>query len=140
MLYQSIGQLEQQWGREGKRAWYESVTWRSYAAIKDIDTARELAATIGSRGELRRSESQTTVYARGLGARSRSSGRSWSEQSVPLIRPEQIIANMRDDEQIVFYGQSSPLRCGRAPFFRRSEFVDRVATNRFARGAAHARP
>ena len=36
LLYQSVGQLVQQWGREGARAWYDSTSWRLYAAVQDL--------------------------------------------------------------------------------------------------------
>jgi type IV secretion system protein VirD4 len=35
LLYQSVGPLEEQWGREGKRAWYEAAAHRTYVAISD---------------------------------------------------------------------------------------------------------
>ena len=50
MLYQSLGQLERQFGWEGKRAWYDSAAWRAYAAVKDPDTAKEFSEVCGSYG------------------------------------------------------------------------------------------
>ncbi len=40
LLYQSLGQLVAQWGREGKQAWYDSTSWRLFAAVQDPDTAK----------------------------------------------------------------------------------------------------
>ena len=34
LLYQSVGRIIEQWGEAGKRAWYESASWRGYAAVK----------------------------------------------------------------------------------------------------------
>jgi type IV secretion system protein VirD4 len=34
LLYQSVGQIDAQWGKEGRASWYESTSWRSYSAIK----------------------------------------------------------------------------------------------------------
>ena len=48
LLYQSVGQLERQWGREGKREWYDGVSHRSYAAVQDLETAKELEETFGT--------------------------------------------------------------------------------------------
>jgi type IV secretion system protein VirD4 len=48
LLYQSVGQIVEQWGEAGKRAWYESASWRGYAAVKDPETAEELSETIGN--------------------------------------------------------------------------------------------
>ena len=50
LLYQSLGQLVEQWGREGKQAWYDSTSWRLFAAVQDPDTARELSAMCGEHG------------------------------------------------------------------------------------------
>ncbi|QWW72467.1 type IV secretory system conjugative DNA transfer family protein [Rhizobium sp. WYJ-E13] len=41
-LYQSVGQLEKQWEKEGKRELYDGVSHRTYAVVQDLDTAREL--------------------------------------------------------------------------------------------------
>ena len=46
LLYQSLGQLVEQWGREGKQAWYDSTSWRLFAAIQDPETARELSSHV----------------------------------------------------------------------------------------------
>jgi hypothetical protein len=47
LLYQSLGQLVGQWGREGKQAWYDATSWRLFAAVQDPDTTRELSAICG---------------------------------------------------------------------------------------------
>lgn len=60
LLYQSVGQIVEQWGEAGKRAWYESASWRGYAAVKDPETAEELSETIGNYGVLAWSEAQNT--------------------------------------------------------------------------------
>ncbi len=69
LLYQSVGQLEEQWGREGKIAcaWYDGVSWRGYAAVQDLDTARELSALCGERGVLAYSEGQNSGSRRRIG-------------------------------------------------------------------------
>ena len=51
LLYQSVGQIIDQWGLGGKRAWYESASWRSYAGVKDAETA---ARAVGDARQLRR--------------------------------------------------------------------------------------
>jgi type IV secretion system protein VirD4 len=135
LLYQSIGQIEQQWGgREGKRAWYESVSWRAYAAVQDNETARELSETIGRHGALAWSESHKIGAAfRAPAGSDRRASITYSELSVPLIRPEVIMHDLRDDAQIVIPKNGRPVLCGRAIYFRRPEFVSRVSANRFAK-------
>jgi type IV secretion system protein VirD4 len=135
LLYQSVGQIIEQWGAEGKRAWYESASWRAYAAVKDEETAKELAATVGEYGVLAWSEGQNTgTHGKGfeMGSRSRGHTQTFHELKRPLIRPEEIMHDAREDEMFVIPRGGRPLRCGRAIYFRRPEFVERVAPNRFA--------
>jgi type IV secretion system protein VirD4 len=139
LLYQSIGQIEGQWGPEGKRAWYEAVTWRAYAAVKDLETAKELSETIGNYGVRSRSRS-TGRTGRLFGASSISSGTTISEHARARIRPEEIMHDLREDAAIVVPKNGRPALCGRAIYFRRPEFLARVAANRFARGGVDGRP
>jgi type IV secretory pathway TraG/TraD family ATPase VirD4 len=60
LLFQSVGQLEGQWGRDGKRAWYEGTSWRGYAAVQDDVTAEEISKACGSMGVIAFSESDNT--------------------------------------------------------------------------------
>jgi type IV secretion system protein VirD4 len=135
LLYQSEGQLVEQWGEAGRHAWHEAVTWRGYAAVKDIETARELSATIGDYGVLGWSEAENTgSHGKPMEARSRTRGTtlSYQESGRALIRPEEIISDLRDDAMIVIPKKGRPLLAGRAIFFRRREFSARVGDNRFA--------
>jgi type IV secretion system protein VirD4 len=136
LLYQSLGQLIEQWGLEGKRAWYESSSWRLFAAVQDLETAREISALCGeytivtaSTGDTQGSQSQ------GSKAESRSTGRSEnrSETKRALIKPEELLQDTRTDEAFVLSRGNPPLRCGRAVYFRRSEWKDQVDDNRFHR-------
>src|SRR3546814_12396234 len=42
MLYRSLSQLERQFGRDGKRAWYDSAAWRAYGPRSGQGTLRSL--------------------------------------------------------------------------------------------------
>src|SRR3546814_3141002 len=42
MLYRSLSQLERQFGRDGKRAWYDSAAWRAYGPRYGQGTLRSL--------------------------------------------------------------------------------------------------
>ena len=135
LLYQSTGQIIEQWGRDGARAWNEAVSWRGYAAIKDIETARELSATIGDYGVLGWSEADNTgSHGKAMEARSRSKGStlSYQETGRALIKPEEILNDLREDAMIVIPKKGRPLLCGRAIYFRREEMKSRVGANRFA--------
>jgi type IV secretion system protein VirD4 len=135
LIYQSVGQLVRQWGEDGQRAWYEAASWRGYAAIKDIDTARELSAAIGEYGVVTWSEAENTGRnAKVLEGGSRSHGSSLSYQEAPraLMRPDEIMNDLREDALIVVPKKGRPLIAGRAIYFRRDDMRGRVAANRFA--------
>jgi type IV secretion system protein VirD4 len=139
LLYQSVGQLEEQWGRDGKRAWYDGVSWRGYAAVQDLDTARELSALCGERGVLAYSEGQNSGSQRRMGFShgSRSKGRNLNVHEIrrPLIKPDELIQDTRTDELFVIARGCKPLRCGRAIYFRRPEMLVQVKASRFGKAA-----
>ena len=47
LLYQSVGQLERHFGKDGATAWIDGCAFASYSAIKAIDTARTVSAQCG---------------------------------------------------------------------------------------------
>jgi type IV secretion system protein VirD4 len=134
LLYQSVGQLERQWGREGKREWYDGVSHRSYAAVQDLETAKELEETFGTYGVMATSEGSNTGSSGKsfeTGSRSRGANASFHEISRPLIRREELMNDCRTDEAFVIIRGAKPLRCGRAIYFRRPDLAVKIAANRF---------
>ena len=141
LLYQSVGQLERQWGRQAKREWYDGVSHRSYAAVQDLETAKELEETFGSYGVMATSEGSNTGSSGKsfeTGSRSRGANTSYHEISRPLIRREELMNDCRTDEVFMIIRGAKPLRCGRAIYFRRPELKARIAVNRFAKDGAAA--
>jgi type IV secretion system protein VirD4 len=109
LLYQSVGQLERPWGRAGKREWYDGVSHRSYAAVQDPDTARDLEEAFGSYGVMATSEASSTGSAGKAfeaGSRSRAANTSYHEISRPLIRREELMNDCRTDEAFVVRGRA----------------------------------
>lgn len=139
-LYQSVGQIEHQWGKDGKQDLYEGAAFRSYAAINDYETAEELAKTIGQRGVRMISESENTGLSvpqfSMFGSRQRGKSYNYSEMGRFLLRPEELLHDLRTDAQIIVPQANKPILCGRAMYFRRKEFVRRVDASRFTTGAA----
>jgi type IV secretion system protein VirD4 len=136
LLYQSLGQLVGQWGREGKQAWYDATSWRLFAAVQDPETARELSTMCGEYGVVATARGDSTgSQGRGGGIGASSSSSGWSENRSEmrraLIRPEEIIQDTRADEAFVLVRGAKPLRCGRAIYFRRPDMAPLVAANRF---------
>ncbi|SCB21869.1 Type IV secretory system Conjugative DNA transfer [Rhizobium hainanense] len=131
LMYQSVGQLERHFGKDGATSWIEGCAFTSYAAIKALYTARNVSALCGD----------MTVEVRG---RSRNLGWSNSDSSArqsesisfqrrPLIMPHEITQSMRKDEQIIIVQGHSPIRCGRAIYFRRKELNEVAKVNRFVK-------
>jgi type IV secretion system protein VirD4 len=60
LLYQSSGQIVNQWGKQGKRSWYDGVSYRCYAAVQDFDTAAELENSFGTYRVMASSEGSNT--------------------------------------------------------------------------------
>lgn len=138
LLYQSTGQIEKQWGKEGKRAWFDGVSYRIYAVVQDVETATELESSFGNYGVLATSESSNTGSAGKAwesSSRSRGTSQSYHEVARPLIRKAELMNDVRGDEAFVIVRGSPPLRCGRAIYFRRPEMVAQVAPNRFYKRA-----
>jgi type IV secretion system protein VirD4 len=134
LLYQSLGQLVGQWGRDGKQAWYDATSWRLFAAVQDPDTARELSAMCGEYGVVATTQGNSSgSQGRGSGIASSSSGRSENRSEIrrALIKPEEIVQDTRADEAFVLVRGAKPLRCGRAIYFRRPDMAPLVAANRF---------
>ncbi|UVD59991.1 Ti-type conjugative transfer system protein TraG (plasmid) [Rhizobium sp. Pop5] len=131
LMYQSVGQLERHFGKDGATSWIEGCAFASYAAVKAIDTARTVSAQCG----------EMTVEVKGssrnLGWDSRNGGTRKSEsvsfQRRPLIMPHEITQSMRKDEQIIIVQGQSPIRCGRAIYFRRKEMDGVAKANRFVK-------
>lgn len=137
--YQDDGQVEEVWGKTGKRTWFSNLAWRSYSAVSDLEVAKEVSASCGEFAVLAASEGRNKGWQGRLGAPgSVSSGATVNEHEVKreLIKPAEILHDMRADERIVLPRGRKPLRCGSAIHFRRGDLGGRVGANRFAPAAA----
>ncbi|ENN85569.1 TraG conjugal transfer protein [Rhizobium freirei PRF 81] len=131
LMYQSFGQLERHFGKDGATSWIDGCAFASYAAIKALDTARNVSAQCG----------EMTVEVKGssrnIGWDTKNSASRKSEsvnfQRRPLIMPHEITQSMRKDEQIIIVQGHSPIRCGRAIYFRRRDMNAAAKTNRFVK-------
>lgn len=130
MLFQSIGQMREAYGgRDATSKWFESVSWVSFAAINDPETAEYISRRCG---DTTVEVDQTSTTSR-MGGASRTRSRQLTRRA--LILPHEVL-HMRGDEQIVFTAGNAPLRCGRAIFFRRKDMVAITRPNRFGPNAA----
>jgi type IV secretion system protein VirD4 len=128
LLYQSLGQLTQSWGPQGRQAWFDSAYLRLFSHIQDYEAADFLSKACGEFTALGDSVTAGSGSSSGWEHSSRSSHQSTSQQQVArrLIKPEEVLQGLRYDEQIVLIQNAPPLRCGRAIYFRRPEMVARV--------------
>lgn len=125
LIFQSIGQMRESYGgRDASSKWFESVSWISFSAINDPETADYISRRCG----------MTTVeidqVSRSFQSQGFSRTRSKLLASRPLIQPHEVL-RMRADEQIVFTAGNPPLRCGRAIWFRRNDMKNCVSQGRF---------
>lgn len=136
-IYQSEGQLMDLWGRNARQKWFESVSWRAYAGVTDLETARAISASFGEYGILTATEGRTRGSSSGgSGSSSRGENNNLSERARPLVKPDELIHDTRDDEVFIIKGGVAPIRCGRAIYFRRDDMRAKVGQNRFLRQAA----
>jgi type IV secretion system protein VirD4 len=139
LLYQSEDQLIEQWGRHGRNAWFDCVSWRMYAGIQNPDTAKSVSDAAGGHAVIAESAGDNRgSQGKLLETGSRSKGRSTNrhELSRALIRPDELLHDVRTDEAFLFARNAKPLRCGRAIYFRRPELRDVIGVSRFHKGAA----
>ncbi|MFK3690992.1 Ti-type conjugative transfer system protein TraG [Agrobacterium tumefaciens] len=130
MMYQSVGQLERHFGKDGAVSWIDGCAFASYAAIKALDTARNVSAQCGEMTVEVKGSSRNM----GWNTKNRASrSENITFQRRPLIMPHEITQSMRKDEQIIIVPGHSPIRCGRAIYFRRKDMDMQARPNRFAK-------
>lgn len=127
LVYQSEGQIYDQWGQKGTNKWYENVAWRSYSGVGDLATAEMVSKSIG----------EFTIQSKGISSSSGTSSRmteifgtgstgrsiSMTEQRRRLITPEEILHETPADAQFVFMPGEKAMFVGRALYFRRPEMA-----------------
>jgi len=134
LMYQSVGQLERHFGKDGATSWIDGCAFASYAAIKALDTARNVSAQCGEMTVEVKGSSRNIGWNTKNGASRKSE--SVNFQRRPLIMPHEITQSMRKDEQIIIVQGHSPIRCGRAIYFRRKEMNEAAKINRFVKSAS----
>jgi len=142
LLFQSVGQMTEAWGRQGARAWIDATAWIGYAAIRAGGAGADLSDQLGTHGVLAWSEGDNQgrqkPFGLNFGSTSRGINVNVHEIRRSLIAASEMQQDLRDDEIIIVPANGLPIRCGRAIYFRRPEMVAKVATNRFATAVRHA--
>lgn len=123
LFYQSEGQIEKVWGRPGKDAWFDGVSWRTYAGIQNLNTAKDLSATLGTFGAVATSKGENKGRSgRVLDMPTSSAGSNLNEHEIAreVAKPHELLQEMRGDERITLARGERPIRHGAAIGFRRS--------------------
>ena len=130
LLYQSVGQLVENYGEEGRQAFFESSAYRIYSAIQDNKTAQALSDECGNyTGYTKNISSSSRSGLFGIfGPDTHSTNRSMTK--LPLITADEIM-QMRRDEALIFTVGNRPLRCSRPIYFRRADMIRRTGERRF---------
>jgi type IV secretion system protein VirD4 len=126
LFYQSEGQVEEVWTVAGKRAWFDGVSWRTYAGVQNLESARELSAilgTYGARAMSRGVNKGKSGKAMEVASSSQGSNTSEHEISRDLAKPHELLCDLRDDERITLVRNRQPMRHGAAIAFRRPEMA-----------------
>lgn len=133
LMYQSVGQLERHFGKDGATSWIDGCAFASYAAIKALDTARNVSAQCGEMTVEVQGKSRNVGWSNSNSGSRRSE--SLNLQRRPLIMPHEITQQMRKDEQIIIVQGHDPIRCGRAIYFRRKDMNAAANPNRFVKAS-----
>jgi len=133
LMYQSVGQLERHFGKDGATSWIDGCAFASYAAIKALETARNVSAQCGEMTVEVQGKSRNVGWSNSNSGTRRSE--SLNLQRRPLIMPHEITQQMRKDEQIIIVQGHDPIRCGRAIYFRRKDMDAEASPNRFVKSS-----
>ncbi|MBB5696049.1 type IV secretory system conjugative DNA transfer family protein [Muricoccus pecuniae] len=129
LFYQSEGQIEKVWGRPGKDAWFDGVSWRTYAGIQNLNTAKDLSATLGTYGAVATSKGENKGRSgRILDLPTSSVGANLNEHEISreVAKPHELLQEMRGDERITLPRGERPIRHGAAIGFRRPAIAARL--------------
>ena len=136
LLWQSVGQIDETWTRDGRKAWFDAMSWTGFSAIQNLDTAKEVSELCGTMGVMSYSEGDNSgrqsSWQTGRGSRSRGRQVNKHEIKRPIVLPAEVVCDIPLDEMIVLMRGQKPLRCKRAIWFRRPSIACHVEANRFA--------
>jgi type IV secretion system protein VirD4 len=139
-IWQSEGQLEEVWGKDGAKTMRDTVSWRSYNAISDGDIAERLSRDLGEHSVLAYSEGDNTGQSRpwgiSLGSVSNGSNTNVHEIKRRLVKADEIMRARADEMFVLARDFPHPIRCNTAPYYRYPQIAGRMQANRFVPTAA----
>lgn len=126
--YQSIGQIEEVWGKGGKQAWYASTAYRLYAGVSDMDTAKECAELCGAYTAKVKQTGTSTSRTGGAfvgNAPTNGSNETETETARQLAMAHEFIQDWADDE-VLIADRGPPIRAGLPLAYRRPELRELI--------------
>ncbi|MDE3238885.1 MAG: type IV secretory system conjugative DNA transfer family protein [Paracoccaceae bacterium] len=123
LVYQSEGQLQDDYGAGGMKSWLDGVGVRVYSAIENGETLDRVSSLIGDfTVEVAGSNRSTSEKSGGWGTQNINKGTSNNLQKARLMPIDELRA-LPMDAQIVFFRGQRPLIIGKAYWWRRPEWV-----------------
>jgi type IV secretion system protein VirD4 len=137
LYYQSEGQIDEVWTPAGRKAWFDGLSWRTYAGVQNLETAKDLCAMMGTYAVRATSRGAgTTRKTFNLIAGSQGENQSEHEISRDLAKPHELLSGMRDDERLTLVRNEQPMRHGAAIAFRRPEMARLLGETSYRRNVA----
>jgi type IV secretion system protein VirD4 len=134
LFYQSEGQIDEVWTPAGKRAWFDGVSWRTYAGVQTLESAKELCEILGTYAAraVSRSDGKTRKT---FNMVSMTQGENTSEHEIKrnLATPAELLCSLRDDERITLVRNKVPMRHGAAIAFRRPDMARLLGKTNYRR-------
>ena len=134
-IWQSEGQLEEIWGRDGAKLMRDTVSWRSYNAVQDGEVAEKLSRDLGDHGVLAYSEGDSRGRSKRWGVALPSSSRNTNDNVHEirrrLIKADEIMRAPADEMFVLARDFPRPIRCVSAPYFLYPELAEKMGNNRF---------
>lgn len=139
-IFQSEGQLEVVWGREGAKTMRDTLSWRSYNSIQDGEVAEKLSADIGEYGVMAYSEGINTGRQKPWGPHlpSSSSGSNLNTHEIKrrVIKRDEILRSPADRMFVLARDFPWPIDCCTAPYYRYADLNRVMQDSRFVTKAA----
>ena len=136
MIWLSVADMDEVWGANGRRAWYDSATWRAYSNVRDPIVAKEISDVCGKYPVLAYNDGTTSNtsmsagvgWGRGTRGRGKSSG--VHEMARNLVNPWEVGSDVAPDEMIIL-GLDQPLKLRRPYHWKLRELDGIVKPSRF---------
>src|SRR5262249_23713475 len=100
------------WGQPGRDAWYDSLSWRSYGAVSNLQTVRDISTTLGTYAARAESKGRNTGRQgrmTELPSSSRGSNVSEHEISRALLLPDELMSDLDSRARVTLVRGSRPI-------------------------------